>query len=199
MDRRKIDQKGGIARGKIERQEALERYYKNPNICLYCGKVIEVPEGKKIQETRRKKFCNSSCSAKYNNRKRTENKKVKICSICGKVYNGSRSKFCEECRQNPKAARLARVTKGQLEKERGKFLARASIGKHARTVFKSYNIEPRCKICGYDKYIEVCHIKPVKDFNEDDTLSTINDISNLVGLCPNHHKEYDNGLIQITF
>ena len=27
---------GGIARGIIQRREAIKKYYLNPNICLYC-------------------------------------------------------------------------------------------------------------------------------------------------------------------
>ena len=54
----------------IQKQEAKERidkYNENPNLCLCCKKPILAPYGKKLRETKRKKFCNKSCAAKYNN------------------------------------------------------------------------------------------------------------------------------------
>ena len=38
-----------------------------------------------------------------------------------------------------------------------------------------------------------------KDFDDNNTIAEINDISNLIGLCPNHHWEYDNGLLDLNF
>ena len=49
-----------------------------------------------------------------------------------------------------------------------------------------------CMKCGYDKHVEVCHIKPIRQFSEDTLLSVINDKTNLLLLCPNCHWEYDN-------
>lgn len=46
---------------------------------------------------------------------------------------------------------------------------------------------PKCKICGYNKHIEVAHIKAVSEFSDSTLISEINDINNLIGLCPNHH------------
>ncbi len=53
-------------------------------------------------------------------------------------------------------------------------------------------MEYKCQKCGYDKHIEVAHVRPVSDFSGDSLLVDINDISNLVGLCPNCHWEFDN-------
>jgi very-short-patch-repair endonuclease len=52
-----------------------EKYYKNPKLCLECGNIINYNPGNI------KNFCNSSCSATYNNKKRgkhTEETKIKI-------------------------------------------------------------------------------------------------------------------------
>lgn len=102
-----------------------------PNICLNCGKEIE---GK---YRFKKKFCNSSCAASFNNKgkKHSEETKMKIsktflekrtlekeltCLRCGKIFkvslkeNGrfSRKKYCsEECRRkssNEKNSSLAK-------------------------------------------------------------------------------------------
>jgi len=52
-------------------------------------------------------------------------------------------------------------------------------------------------VCGYSNHVEVCHIKSVSDFDGDELMRNINSIDNLIGLCPNHHWEFDNGKINI--
>ncbi len=55
----------------------------------------------------------------------------------------------------------------------------------------------KCIICGYDKHIDVAHIKPVSKFKKTDLIAEINSLDNLTALCPNHHWEYDHGLLSI--
>lgn len=43
----------------------------------------------------------------------------------------------------------------------------------------------------------MCHIRAVSDFSDDALISEINDISNLIALCPNHHYEYDAGILDL--
>jgi hypothetical protein len=74
---------------------------------------------------------------------------------------------------------------------------RAVIRKHAYYVFHLNNGEKKCRVCGYDKHVEVCHIKSVSSFGENYLITEINSFENLIGLCPNHHWEYDNGHIKI--
>ena len=52
-------------------------------------------------------------------------------------------------------------------------------------------------VCGYYKHIEICHIKPIRDFPLDTPILEVNDLSNLIGLCPTHHWEFDNGILKI--
>ena len=56
-----------------------------------------------------------------------------------------------------------------------------------------------CSLCGYSKYIEVCHIKAIKDFPEECVITEVNHENNLVALCRNCHWEYDHGLIELNF
>ena len=54
-----------------------------------------------------------------------------------------------------------------------------------------------CKLCNYEKHVEICHRKSVSDFSDETTVSEINHIDNLVALCPNHHWELDNLSLKI--
>ena len=65
-------------------------------------------------------------------------------------------------------------------------------------IYQNSNKPKQCICCNYDKHYEVAHIKAVSDFNDDTLISEINDIDNLIALCPNHHWEYDNTDFDIT-
>ena len=58
--------------------------------CLYCGKIIPM-NSLSISDYNRKKFCNNSCAASYNNRLR--GKKKNYCLMCGKEIP-LQNKFC---------------------------------------------------------------------------------------------------------
>ena len=67
----------------------------------------------------------------------------------------------------------------------------------ARSVFFASAPTPACvalvegKPCGYAKHVEVAHRKDVSSFPDSALISEINDLTNLVGLCPLHHWEFD--------
>lgn len=89
-------------------------------------------------------------------------------------------------------------TKGELFKSRKNWQSASSaIRKDARRIFFEENPKPVCNICGYQHHIDVAHIKAVSDFDDDTLISEINSIENLIALCPNHHWEYDNGILQL--
>ena len=89
-------------------------------------------------------------------------------------------------------------TKGELFKDRKTWQsARSAIRKIAWKTYMENNPSPSCAICGYDKHVEVAHIKPVAEFDDSAMVKEINSIDNLIGLCPNHHWEYDNGLLNL--
>jgi len=65
------------------------------------------------------------------------------------------------------------------------------IRHRARTVAFNHFKEKKCCKCLYDKHVEVCHIKSIKDFPMDALINEINAINNLELLCPNCHWEKD--------
>lgn len=110
------------------------------------------------------------------------------------------SKLGMECRcfKEKEETFILDLTKGEIFGRRGNWQsARSSIQKLARETYFACNQHPKCEVCGYDKHVEVAHRKAVSDFDDDTTIREINSIGNLIGLCPNHHWEYDHGILEI--
>lgn len=168
------------------------KYNNNPKRCELCNKKIDY-------KNRINKFCSRSCAAKLNNKNSPKRKsKPKQCKNCSTVFESTASLFC-----NKKCKKIKRVvgdrTKGfQFENSKNWQTARTMIRKDACLNFEESLKEKKCNICGYDKHVEIAHIKAVSEFSNDTLISVINHIDNLIALCPNHHWEYDNKLISVN-
>jgi len=90
------------------------------------------------------------------------------------------------------------TTKGEVYDNYPYNTARTVIQKQAHKNYEKSGKPYICFFCGYDKYAELAHRVPIKDFPMDALLSDINHIDNLVTLCPNHHREADAGLIDLV-
>lgn len=173
---------GGKATAIKSRKKAIERYYENPNICLYCNNIIHIKENQKVPDVRIKKFCNHTCAAKFNNKKFIKRiKKEKIKKSKPIQFEFLFNTSIKDIFKRYKAWQNARST----------------IQKHARCTFQKSDKQKSCVVCGYLNHYEVCHIIAVKDFDKNKTLIELNHIDNLVALCPNHHWEFDNGKLKI--
>ena len=89
---------------KIKQELIRKQYYSNPNKCKFCGCVIPFDQKEKT-------FCNSSCSASFNNTNRKRTFKVKFekqndnLSICDNnknnnilsIYSNAEDKYCLNC------------------------------------------------------------------------------------------------------
>ena len=206
------------------RIKSLENYYEAPNICEYCGSVLLIYPNQKVSEVRKKKFCNRSCAASYNNKERgsktanllTEtsdsnftNAVVKSTSLNEVIRNLGIASPQQSHRDivstkiksmglSLKNKEIVFATKGELFSDRLNWQsARSSIQKMARTTYQNSNKPKKCMNCGYDKHYEICHILSVSSFSPESLISEINSIDNLIALCPNCHWEYDNGLLTI--
>lgn len=189
----------GKKTGKLQRDRAIELYNANPKFCKFCNNKIEIQEGIKPSETKKKNFCGHACSVRFH-KPRKIYQADKDCSVCGEKFeswrvssgNWRQSTRCREC-LHYKAKTTPFKTKGSiLERAANWTSGSATIRKHAREVYNRYFPNKECAVCGYSKYVEVCHIKSVSDFEDTSCLLEINDISNLIGLCPTHHWELDN-------
>lgn len=66
----------GQAIANPQRERALERYYSNPSKCKWCGEVIRVADGRKVQTARRKSFCNQTCNGKFHGLSQVTRQKI---------------------------------------------------------------------------------------------------------------------------
>ena len=150
--------------------------------CLNCGK-----------ETNNPKFCSRSCAAVYNNTHRP--KVQKYCQICGSLIGegeNCRKKYCDSCR--PNKVNWATITLQDVQ-SRAKYQVSSRIRELARQKTSNIPRFQKCAVCGYNNHVEICHIKAIKDFPSTAMVDEINSLTNLVGLCPNHHWEFDNNLL----
>lgn len=174
--------------------------------CKKCSKKFF----KKTSEIKRSKnnFCSNSCANSYNNkysdRKHGPNRRVfKYCKECG-ILIDNRNTYCNEHKpvrnidgqiidpKNTGIKPLALRTIEQVESLCSKHANRyGSIRDNARLVAKKLGLLKKCKICGYNKHVETCHIKDISKFNKNILISEVNSPENLVGLCKNHHWELD--------
>ena len=177
------------------REKYLEEYYKNPNICKHCNNIILVQNKQKIKEVKRKIFCNRSCAAAFNSKLFPKRK----CAVCKKLTKRVRNKTCSKKCQKKIKTPVELYTKGELfTKSKNWQSARSTIQHKARKAFFSSNLPKECKICNYSNHIEISHIKSVSSFEESSLIKDINNLENLIPLCPNHHWEFDNGLLYLT-
>lgn len=153
------------------------------NYCLQCGREI-------LGVDRfRKKFCNSSCAASFNNRNvtRHRNKQKAHCLNCGKEID-SRNKFCNNtC---------------HAEYERRQYIERWKQGKETgitgkdgiATAIRIYLFEKHnnsCELCGWNQINPYTGVVPLQIHHIDGNCKN-NSEENLQLLCPNCHVLTDN-------
>lgn len=153
--------------------------------CVSCNK-----------ETTNPKFCSKSCAATTNNKIPKRKRKIKYCK-CGKEIN-NQNQFCPTCLPNYRD--WSQISLNDTTGKR-KYQMHSRIRQLARKIYYKYmkGKELKCCNCGYNKHIEICHIKPVYAFDPKTKISEINDIANLIGLCRNCHWEFDNKLLTLDF
>jgi len=154
--------------------------------CLKCGTKTSNP-----------KFCGRSCAASFNNTLKPKRQPESLCASCG-MPNTKTRKYCKECFLRFMNERSTeRWENCTLKEIKGKGSANAG-GRYPyiRTLARKKYIESGkpmcCEECGYDKHVDIAHIKDIRHFDENTFVSEINDIDNLRALCKNHHWEFDN-------
>jgi hypothetical protein len=160
--------------------------------CTHCNKDTSNP-----------KFCSRSCANTHANLANPKRKlAIRECINCGCIVNRKTytdyNHFCGACRRE-RDYKLCTI---------GKYRNKASVaGKHpswlhvhVRSFNRSWNktlLTKPCMICGYNKHVELHHIRPISDFPDDTLLGEVNHPDNVVQLCPNCHWEVESGLLNL--
>lgn len=192
--RREIHILGGkavSALNKAKASERLQNYLRNPKICPACNKPIIPRNGQGLYFVLRQKYCSKSCAAAINNhtspKRRPQNR---FCKDCGNVIDQSAGyvdrSICDPCWEIRKQMLSSRMKKDSSHNE---------IRNHARQMMNGH--VQVCAHCGWDHVVETCHIKPVANFPPTALLREINDLNNLIYLCPNCHWDLDHGLLTL--
>lgn len=150
--------------------------------CLNCNEITINP-----------KFCSTTCSSQFNNKLRPNYKPSKFCEDCS-IEIHHKSKKCRKCAISITTKDWSGITLGQLIDDVKTHNSRDLYGRireRARKIYAKSDKPKKC-ICGYIKHYQISHKKGIATFDLQTPISTINDLDNLVALCPNHHWEFDN-------
>lgn len=169
--------------------------------CKNCGFEFYKKSSQSKSDWFSRIYCSKSCAAKSNNRlfpKRIA-PKFRECFKCRVRIEYNKRRYCDECRKNlkPKSTVIHKTKKELFKSRRNWQSARTSIRRIAQVTIEKTGIEKCCYVCGYSKHVHICHKKSVSSFDNSATVQEINNISNLVYLCPNHHWELDNMILTL--
>ena len=154
------------------------------------------------QPTKNPKFCSRSCAASFTNKEQPKRKLTRKCSACDcdNTVMNYRSSFCQLHQSLTIASKKEKILNTALGEYRNRIKknglhassADAAIRNFARSWFKELTQKP-CACCGYEKHVELCHIKPLSEFSDKCLIKEANHKDNIIQLCPNCHWELDNG------
>jgi len=123
----------GVETQKLQHEQRIKEYDRNPNKCFFCGEPL-------TYKARHNKCCSRSCSVKLNNKKR---KKLKYCKNCSREIK-SGNIFCgTKCTNEYKVKRRWE----EFEKE-------GDFKKAHHTTIRKYLIHKhgnKCSICKIEK------------------------------------------------
>ena len=142
-------------------------------ICIECKNIFFIPLNQS-----KKKFCSSSCSATYNNKKRTKKKMKWYCKNCGKKHeksNNGKNIYCNNSCQK----------EFQWRKQTIKIIS--GIGKHKAV--KRYLLEKYGHQCNKCKNNEWNGLPIPIQLEHKDGNHTNNKLENVELLCPNCHAQ----------
>ena len=165
---------------KSRRIKALEAYYKNPNYCKYCGKIIQVGINNTVSDAKRKIYCDVKCSTN-DHKKDINNAMFKKCVVCGdKIANDNLSGLCKKCKPIKEKERKIKEWLDTGDIKDMKLLSKIP------QYIKEYILNEqdcKCEICGMQNEWNNKPLVFILDHIDGDASK--NNRSNLRMICPN--------------
>lgn len=164
-------------------QEQLDAWYEqNKQQCLYCGKDIPL-ENFSFNKYKKRKFCDKSCAASYNNQYTKKKNRHKHCKNCGVEIPVQNTYCSNKCQREFQFTEYIRKWKsGLVNGLCGKY----AVSKHIRKfLMEKHNY--RCSRCGWGEINPFTKTVPLEVHHKDGDY-TNNDETNLELLCPNCHS-----------
>lgn len=162
--------------------------------CFYCKTKTSNP-----------KFCSRSCAQSYNNKIKPKRLPIERTCSCGNKFIPklkSSRRLCKSCQEERRNSTRIRFRTLQSYHNRMSVKGKPPSWKnsHIRVLNRSWNrdmLKQPCSNCGYNKHVELAHIRAVTDFPETATLGEVNSPQNNKVLCRNCHWEFDHGLLKL--
>lgn len=160
-----------------------EKYEQSPKFCLYCNEKLEYQT-----DIIRKKFCNHSCAASYNNprsiKKKEKTNKISLyCLNCGTQLINAQKKYCSQiCQHEYNYKQNISLWKD------GKISGMSGYGVSKwlrRYLFEKYSNQ--CSRCGWHEVNPTTGLIPLEVEHIDGNHEN-NSEENLTLLCPNCHS-----------
>jgi hypothetical protein len=157
-----------------------DEYNTNPSKCIHCDSVLTF-------ETKLNKFCSRSCSATFNNKKRSKKKDIisdntelnkKKCITCSSDIVGRSEKYCNiKCQYDYKRLSIFNEIESGNTSISHKWYKKYLIDKHGN----------ECMKCGWSEINPRSNRVPI-ELEHIDGNSDNNSLDNLELLCPNCHS-----------
>jgi hypothetical protein len=164
-----------------KRNDALEKYYKNPHFCKQCGKIIKVKGKTKVNETKRRQCCSKKCSNKY----KIKYKQPQLCVVCSKIIPSRRKrKFCNSSCYN-RYLYIEYINKwknGEISGIKYPDGISSHINRYMREKYGN-----KCARCGWHKLNKYTKKIPLQVEHIDGHWYN-NKEENLILICPNCHS-----------
>jgi hypothetical protein len=157
--------------------------------CKNCS--VEFNKAPSAIKTSPNHFCSRSCAAQLNNKLTPKRKKINIPTPC--ACGQRKKKMSAMCKKCVSTNLLLKTKSDFAYNNKANAASRwCRLREHARNIAEENGLYQKgCAKCGYSKHVEICHIKPLAEFPDTATIGEINNISNLIQLCPNCHWELD--------
>jgi hypothetical protein len=154
----------------LKKQKRINDYNLEPSICKHCNRTLEY-------NSRHKKFCNSSCSATFNNLKRIQKPIKWTCLNCDTAYTDKNRKYCNIHCQHEHAYK---------QKINNWLSHNVPIGKGQIKKYLKETVGYQCSVCNLSEW----NNKPiVLELEHKDGNSENNLLDNVCLICPNCHSQ----------